>query len=269
MRRNRRFIVLVLAGLLAATSLAACGDDDEEGDDNGNGDAAANVEEYCDRVLAIETVDEPDIDFESLSEEEQKKAAQDFARDSLRPLADDVVKVAPAEIEDDITVLSGAVDKIVETGNFNIFEEDEAVKAAETRVHAYDLENCDWGKVATTAVEYAFQGVPATVPAGATSFDLTNGGKELHEMIVFRKNDGVTMSFDELLALDQEEAQKNVSNVVANFAPPGGADYGVAELTPGQYVMVCFVSVGSTPDNEEADGPPHFTQGMKAEFTVT
>jgi hypothetical protein len=35
------------------------------------------------------------------------------------------------------------------------------------------------------------------------------------------------------------------------------------ELEPGEYVMVCFVSVGGA-----EDGPPHFTQGMKYEFTV-
>jgi hypothetical protein len=40
--------------------------------------------------------------------------------------------------------------------------------------------------------------------------------------------------------------------------------------------MVCFIPVGSTPEADKAaqdagrdvEGPPHFTRGMKAEFTV-
>lgn len=40
--------------------------------------------------------------------------------------------------------------------------------------------------------------------------------------------------------------------------------------------MVCFIPVGTTPEAEKAaeesgkeiEGPPHFTRGMKGEFTV-
>lgn len=267
MRGYRRWPVLVVVAFALATSLAACGDDDDD-EAADDGEAAASVDEYCDATFAIETAPEPDIDFESATEEEQTEAAKQYADETLGPLVDDVEQSVPAEIEDDITTLAGAVREIAETGDFNIFEEDEDVQAAEARVHAFDLENCGWGTVAATAVEYQFQGLPPTVPTGRVSFDLTNSGQEMHELIVLRKNDGVTMSFDEILGLPEEQARTNVTDVVSAFAPPGGTDYSVGELTAGQYLAVCFVPVGTTPDNEEAEGPPHFTQGMRSEFTV-
>lgn len=53
------------------------------------------------------------------------------------------------------------------------------------------------------------------------------------------------------------------------FAEPGKDAPGLFSVEePGDYVAVCFIPLGSTPDNEEADGPPHLTQGMKVEFTV-
>ena len=50
---------------------------------------------------------------------------------------------------------------------------------------------------------------------------------------------------------------------------PGGSDVVSWHLAePGNYAAVCFVSVGSVGETE-GDGPPHFTQGMVHEFTVT
>jgi hypothetical protein len=43
----------------------------------------------------------------------------------------------------------------------------------------------------------------------------------------------------------------------------------MADLTSGSYAAVCFIPVGSVDEETEADGPPHFTQGMKTEFTVS
>lgn len=43
---------------------------------------------------------------------------------------------------------------------------------------------------------------------------------------------------------------------------------GLFELETGDYVAACFIPEGSTGD-EEGTGPPHFTKGMKTEFTVS
>ncbi len=48
------------------------------------------------------------------------------------------------------------------------------------------------GAVAVHATDYAYQGVPGTLPAGETRFSFTNDSKaESHELSLFRINDGV------------------------------------------------------------------------------
>ena len=55
------------------------------------------------------------------------------------------------------------------------------------------------------------------------SFKFTNEGAEDHELAIARKNDGVTESFDELLALPEEEAMTKVTFVTAGLRI-GGRD---------------------------------------------
>ena len=148
-----------------------------------------------------------------------------------------------------------------------------------------------------TAQDYHFEGLPTSVPAGS-SLTLTNAGAELHEIILVRKNDGVTESFDELLALPEEEAFQKVTTAGVLFAAPGqsasmgidatGAPAPMESITlvdEGEYLAICFIPQGTTemPDfSAEAppssgapaastapQGPPHFLLGMKQEFTVT
>jgi hypothetical protein len=148
--------------------------------------------------------------------------------------------------------------------------------------------------VAVHATDYAYQGVPATLPAGEARFSFTNDSKaEGHEMELFRINDGVTDSFDQILAAD--EAQRNQADQQAdkqggqqggNQSPPTtqspppppkmtyfastGSGPGAAarmdligNLPAGRYGMVCFIPV----NGDDANGP-HYKKGMKAEFTV-
>ena len=119
----------------------------------------------------------------------------------------------------------------------------------------------------------AFQGLPSSLPAGRTTFAFTNSGAEIHEMVVFRINDGVTETIDELLALPEEEALAKVQFAGSTFAAQGVTDIETLELTRGKYVALCFVPVGTTEvetddGNDEPLGPPHFTEGMQAAFTV-
>lgn len=134
-----------------------------------------------------------------------------------------------------------------------------------------------------TGVEYAFQGVPVSVKAG-TIVTFTNGGKELHELITIRRNEGVTTPFEELVAMPEAESDKLVTilPVVAIAAPGESAAETVTLDKPGSYIFVCFIPVGMTafPSQDpnassdpgassEPGGPPHFTQGMVAELNVT
>jgi hypothetical protein len=145
------------------------------------------------------------------------------------------------------------------------------------------------GVVAVHAVDYAYQGVPGTLPAGETRFSFTNDSKaEGHEMSLFRINDGVSESFDQILAEDdaqrnqdqaQQGGQQGGQNPPADKTPPppkmtffGGTGAGtgqsakmdlIGNLPAGRYGMVCFLPVA----NDQA-GTPHYKKGMKAEFTV-
>jgi hypothetical protein len=137
--------------------------------------------------------------------------------------------------------------------------------------------------ITVTARDYLFEGLPTSVPAG-TSLTLTNAGTELHELIVVRKNDGVTQTWDELIALPEGESDQYVTFLGVLIADPGadGAspeDGSTSILldTEGDYLAICFIPEGMTsmaqamasPDPGASFGPPHFLLGMRQEFAVT
>ena len=271
-RRPHRRRVL-LAGLAVIGLVAAgCGDDDDTSSNAtaaGEG-ASSGTDAYCEAALALETAPEPEIDFESASDEEIAAATSEWAADTLRPLADDLVAAAPAAVREDVQIQSDALDELIETGDFAVFESPELDAASDT-VHTHDLETCGWTSLAVDAADYSFTGLPDEMEAGVVSFELTNGGAELHEMLLLRKNDGVTETFDELLALPEEEARAKVTMVgMAGPVPPGDDEYAVVDLAAGDYVATCFIPVGTVSfDGPPPDGPPHMMQGMLHELTVT
>lgn len=222
---------------------------------------------YCDAALAIETVPELELD-PNLPPEEADAAAADWVTTELQPLVEAVVAEAPAEIEDDLLTQAAAVDQAAATGDFSSFGGPE-VDAAEVRTHAFDVENCGWQVQDIDATEYSFGSIPSTLGAGPTSFELVNDGAELHEMVLARKNPGVTETVEELAALPDEEAQAKVTTVGSVYTDPGTQDYAVVDLEPGDYVMLCFVPMGMTSEDEmPPDAAPHYTEGMLAEFSV-
>lgn len=85
---------------------------------------------------------------------------------------------------------------------------------------------------------------------------------------MFRVNDGVTETVQELLALPDEEAMTKATMATVTGALPGESEYAVADLRPGKYAMVCFVPEGTTGRDTEGTGQPHFMKGMVYEFTV-
>ncbi len=273
-----------IATLVALIFVASCGDDDtsstdtqpaqtesEATDGTDPPGAEDDLAAYCDASLAVETAGEPDVDFETATPEEVAAAFQAFATETVRPLVDEVVAVAPDEISDDVSVLSTAVDEVADSGNVAAFEDPE-VAAAEQRVHAFDLEGCGWTTIPVTARDYAFDDLPETLDAGPVSLELDNQGAEYHELVLMRKNDGVTDSAEDLLALPEEEAMEKTTFIgVAEPVAGGEGSYLVADLEPGDYVALCFLPTGTTTFEEgpSGDGPPHFTHGMVAEVSVT
>jgi hypothetical protein len=144
------------------------------------------------------------------------------------------------------------------------------------------------GLVPVQGVDYRYVGLPNEVPVGATFTFTNNSTKEYHEMVLLRIADGETRPVPQLLALSESERERLTTLVGVSIAGPlaaGSTVEGVlAADQPGRYVVLCFLPVGATPSvvepvlaNSTGDGPPdfgpnvgppHFTQGMVAEFTA-
>lgn len=141
--------------------------------------------------------------------------------------------------------------------------------------------------ITITTMDYAFEGVPDTVPAGS-ELTTDNQGSEPHEMVVFHIPDVEERSVQELLALPEDE-EPDIDFVGAviqltDGSPPITPEGPAIVEQPGRYAMVCFFPVGLTDADLQAameqmeedgegppplpEGPPHFTEGMWAEFTV-
>jgi len=249
----KRVLVLMGVAALAGGALGACSDDEEF-------DQAA----YC--KIALE-----------LAEQEAPTDEQ----------LDEYVAAAPDEIKDDAAFVAGKFKDA--DGNIGAIFSDpevqerfERIEAAE-RLHDCGTQGDDEGGddgeeegagdpepaegatvVEVTGVEYAFQGVPETAAAGPTAFQFTNGGQEIHEMVLMRLVEGKTAA--DVLTLEGEDDPNSAAiieeEVGALFAEPGGEPGGFlnTDLSAGNYALFCFVP--------GEGGEPHAAQGMSAEFAV-
>src|SRR5688572_28996752 len=117
-----RRIVSVVTIVLAATAFAGCGEDDDDQDAAGQGDTtttrSAQVAGYCSEVLEIETVPEPDIDFDKLSEAQQKEEAKKFVSESILPHVNKIkAGLKPAAISANLDVLIAAAERVAISGD--------------------------------------------------------------------------------------------------------------------------------------------------------
>ena len=244
--RHRRIAWAALGGC-AALVLGACGDD---------GDASAEAAAVCEPYLGVTA---------------QFNGEPDPA--TITPLLDAVDENAPEDLAEPLGVMTGAARQVVETGDFASFESPEFA-AAQGTVDPWMFEHCEFDqKEEVTASEYKFEGLPSELDAGTAAILLTNDGAEAHEMAIMRKADGVTQSWEEILALPQEEAEALVVQVGGAFAPNKDAKgLAVVDLVPGDYVATCFVPAGTSVASDgtitEGTGTPHFMHGMISEFTV-
>jgi hypothetical protein len=254
------------AAMLLAVGLGACSDDD--GDDaapetgspaaEGGGGGAADAAAFCGALSEFNgTVMSLEIDDTSA------EADVVAAGETLEPLMATIVDNAPEDLAAAAGELNTVVDGLLD-GDATGFNSDETINTYSAFVGSA-VEGCGFEQVDVSMVDYGFEGVPDDIPAGTTAFNVTNtSDAEQHEMVVFRAADGVDLPISEIIQLSEEESESMVVFGGAAFAPPGGSGSALVELTAGDWAMVCFVPVGS---GEE--GPPHFTQGMIHEFTVS
>jgi plastocyanin len=135
--------------------------------------------------------------------------------------------------------------------------------------------------VEISAGEYAFTFDRTAAATGDFAITFTNRGKEAHEMSMFRAPADVPLSEVagalgdvDGAALDQVPPPFELVSHLA-FAEPGqSVGFRFAEpLTPGRYVIVCYIPQGTTSEDQLQDPSvtgaiPHVKLGMIADFKV-
>ena len=232
----RRIVMLVTAAFLAVSGIGVLGG--SAGAQTGTGDLAA----FCAARIEANGV--------------QGKAAN-------LALMDKMVTLAPAAAAQPITSIRDAYKK---KGD-KLFN-GAAGLALLGSLDGWVYDNCPGTSVPVTAIDYEYQGVPASLKAGVTKFKLTNASpKEEHMMAIIKLTPAAQgQDVSKLLALPQKAQAKYFDDSSEAFmeAPAGQVAYTPIDLQPGTYAYVCFLPVGG-----KHNGAPHFTKGMYGTFTVS
>lgn len=147
--------------------------------------------------------------------------------------------------------------------------------------------NAEPETIEVVAVDFAFEGLPASVDAGTTLTLRNDAASELHELVAIRLDDDEERSVADLMALAPDELMSVLSAEPATviLAPAGGPQVAVpvgdGTLTePGRYAIICMIPTGvdgaaymeaaATSDGppDVGGGPPHIVHGMFAEIEV-
>ncbi len=140
--------------------------------------------------------------------------------------------------------------------------------------------------VEVTAVDFDFEGLPASIAAG-TRLTIRNAApSELHELVAFRLPDNERRPVTDLLKLPEVQLTSLLgAPKTVLLAPPGAEQIpAVGDGTldePGRYLIMCAIPTGVDPATylqaaaasggekpNVAGGAPHFVSGMAAELTV-
>lgn len=140
--------------------------------------------------------------------------------------------------------------------------------------------------VEVVAVDFGFEQLPETVPAGTRLTLRNDASGELHELVAFRLDDDETRTIDEIVALPPQDMQAALGEpTTVILAPPASEQIAVpigdgTLSEPGRYAIVCLIPTGADADEylaaaagsdgppDVAGGPPHIAHGMYAELTV-
>jgi hypothetical protein len=109
--------------------------------------------------------------------------------------------------------------------------------------------------VTIKATDYNYE-APDQIEAGLVTINFVNEGQEAHHAQLVRLNDGVTL---EQLQTTMQENEMAAMALVSFVGGPGAIDPGMSsqisvELTPGQYLLMCFIT--------SHDGMAHVDKGM-------
>lgn len=186
-----------------------------------------------------------------------------FVKQTMLPIAARLKAGVPAELTASTATLERTFTTIADTGDPSAVggpDFEAAQRAIGDMVH----NRCGAKAIDVDGVEYSFDNAPDKVRAGRVSVKFTNDGHEDHELVLLRRNDGVTDDLAAILHLPQEQMMQKATFVGVAYGSPGSTSYVAADLEPGTYFMVCSLPSGG---NDGAE--PHFAHGMQHTFTVS
>lgn len=116
--------------------------------------------------------------------------------------------------------------------------------------------------VTVVAQEYGFD-MPASIPAGLTTFLLRDEGTQLHHLMIVRLDEGRTMADLMGVFANPEAKPPHWVHMIGgpNTPAPGKTSNATLVLEAGNYVAFCTIPA--------PDGKPHIMHGMIRPFTVT
>jgi hypothetical protein len=114
--------------------------------------------------------------------------------------------------------------------------------------------------VTITGTDFAFA-APDSVPAGLVTLRFLNQGQELHQAVVMRIDSGKTMADVQTMMSKQDAVPGWLAFPIGvSVIAPGDSGNATAVLTPGHYVIACFIA--------SPDGTPHAMKGMVHPFEI-
>jgi hypothetical protein len=130
-----------------------------------------------------------------------------------------------------------------------------------TGVTAAALTSAPKADVVVRLVDYNFE-LSAPLTAGQHTFEVRTDAQQPHEIELVRLAPGKTGKdlldwFGKMKGPPPGQALGGVAGVVA-----GTPVYFTADLTPGEYLLICFIS-------DAKDGKPHFAHGMMKTVRVS
>jgi hypothetical protein len=214
-------------------------------------EAALNTDKAADKVFATEKPKQKDIRaFESALTQMESTAP---------PAVASAVQAAAASVRTAIQERKAPFDDPTFEQNINAIDE-------------YRYNSCGYRQLDVTGVEYAFENLPKTLPAGTVAIRFSNPGAEFHELAIYRVKS--KDSVKKIVGQSEKEQRKKLEEVDGTFAMQGQTGYTVTELTkPGRYALICHLPVGSTSieaaeEAEKNQAKSHAEEGMYATITV-
>jgi hypothetical protein len=249
MRKLGMLVALTTAGALLGISPAVA-------------QAPPEVTAFCDAALATDKAA-----GKALVEKPKQKDIQAFEASLTQ-----IESTAPPEVAATVQAAAASVRSAIQAKKDPF--DDPTFEQNLNAIDQYQYNSCGYTQLDVTGIEYEFQGLPKTVPAGNVAIRFTDTGAEFHELAIFRVKG--KDSVKKIVGMSEKEQAKKFEEIGGTFATQGQTTYAIADMSkPGRYGVVCFLPVGSTSEKaaEEAEhehggGTPHWKRGMLATITV-